>query len=119
MVLAAPELVIAEPVELFDEVEIAAELQHRMLAHRMVRGEESAEIQTRHDGLLWPDIFVKEIVTPLSTATMRPCLVTDSRVNLRFASWSSRPRHLALNFDAVMVCSDATGHPHLTDLYTI
>src|ERR1700737_1031357 len=52
MVLAAPELVIAEPVELLDEVEIAAELQHRMLAHRMVRGEKGAEIQTRHHGLL-------------------------------------------------------------------
>src|ERR1700730_15190146 len=50
MMLAAPELVVAEPVELLDEVEIAAELQHRMLADRVMRGEEGAEIQTRHRG---------------------------------------------------------------------
>ena len=50
MVLAAPEFVVAEPVEMLHEVEIAAELQHRMLADRMMRGEEGAEIQTRHDG---------------------------------------------------------------------
>ena len=50
MVLAAPELVIAEPVELLDEVEVAAELQQRVLADRMVRGEKGAKIQTRHDG---------------------------------------------------------------------
>ena len=49
MVLAAPEFVVAEPVEMLDEVEIAAELQHRVLADRMMRGEEGAEIQTRHD----------------------------------------------------------------------
>jgi len=56
MVFAAPELVIAEPVELLDEVEIAAELQQRMLADRMMRGEEGAEFQTRHRGL--PGIVV-------------------------------------------------------------
>jgi hypothetical protein len=48
MVLAAPEFVIAEMVELLDELEIATELQHRVLADRMVRGEEGAEFQTRH-----------------------------------------------------------------------
>src|SRR6266446_5787181 len=52
----------------------------------------------------------------VTTATIRPCLVTDSRVNLRFASWSSRPRHLALNSDAVIVYSDAIGHSHMTGL---
>ena len=41
--LAAPELVVAEPVQVRHEVEIAAELQHRMLADRMVGGEESTE----------------------------------------------------------------------------
>ena len=56
MVLAAPELVIAEPVELLDQVEIAAELQHRMLADRMMRGEEGAEIQTRHGGFSWVSV---------------------------------------------------------------
>ena len=50
MVFAAPEFVVAEPVEMLDEIEIAAKLQHRMLADRMMRGEEGAEIQTRHDG---------------------------------------------------------------------
>ena len=49
MVLAAPEFVVAELVELLDEVEIAAELQHRVLADRMMRSEKGAEIQTRHD----------------------------------------------------------------------
>src|SRR6202043_1610026 len=48
MVLAAPELVIAERVELLDQIEIAAELQHRMLADRMMRGEEGSEFQARH-----------------------------------------------------------------------
>ena len=52
MVLAAPEFVIAEPVELLDKVEIAAELQHRMLADRMMRREKGAEAKTGHRILL-------------------------------------------------------------------
>jgi hypothetical protein len=48
MMLAAPELVIAELVELLDEGEIAAELQHWMLADRMMRGEEGSEFEARH-----------------------------------------------------------------------
>jgi hypothetical protein len=48
MVLAAPELVVAERVELFDEVEVAAELQHRMFADRMMRGEEGSEFEACH-----------------------------------------------------------------------
>src|ERR1700733_10861043 len=48
MMLAAPELVIAERVDLFDEIEIAAELQHRMLADRVMRGEEGSEFKARH-----------------------------------------------------------------------
>ena len=43
VMLAAPEFVVAELVQLLDEIEIAAELQHRMLADRMMRGEEGAE----------------------------------------------------------------------------
>src|SRR5215475_5511765 len=43
MMLAAPELLVAELVQLLDEVEIATELEHRMLADRMVRSEERAE----------------------------------------------------------------------------
>jgi hypothetical protein len=43
---AAPELVITERIELFDQIEIAAELQHRVLADRVVRGEEGTEFKT-------------------------------------------------------------------------
>src|SRR5258705_3025017 len=48
MVLAAPEFVVAERIELLDEVEVAAELQHRTLADRVMRGEESSEFEARH-----------------------------------------------------------------------
>jgi hypothetical protein len=41
--LAAPELVVAELVQALDEVEVAAELQHRVLPDGMVRSEERAE----------------------------------------------------------------------------
>src|SRR6185312_11262896 len=58
MVLAAPELVIAEIVELLHEIEVAAELQHRMLADRMMRGEEGSEFEARHDGVLPGGIIV-------------------------------------------------------------
>src|SRR6202044_3511448 len=48
MMLATPELVIAERVELLDQIEVAAELQHRVLADRMMRGEEGAELEACH-----------------------------------------------------------------------
>ena len=48
MMFAAPEFVVAELVEMLDEVEIAAELQHRVFADRMMRREEGAEIQAGH-----------------------------------------------------------------------
>src|SRR6266851_7433044 len=48
MVLAAPEFVVAERIELLDEIEVAAELQHRMLANRVMRGEEGSEFEARH-----------------------------------------------------------------------
>src|ERR1700761_7100466 len=48
--LAAPEFVIAERIELFDQIEVAAELQHRVLADRVMRGKEGAELQTGHFG---------------------------------------------------------------------
>ena len=48
VMLAAPELVIAEIIELLDEVQIPAELQHRMLADRMMGGEKGSEFQARH-----------------------------------------------------------------------
>src|SRR6202000_630219 len=50
VMLTAPELVIAELVELLHEVEIAAELQGRMLADRMMRGEEGSEFQAGRAG---------------------------------------------------------------------
>jgi hypothetical protein len=43
VVLAAPELVVSELVELRHQVEIAPELQHRMLTDGVVRGQERAE----------------------------------------------------------------------------
>ena len=43
MMLAAPELVVPELVQVLDEVEIAAELQHRMLPDGVVGGEERAK----------------------------------------------------------------------------
>jgi hypothetical protein len=50
MMLAAPEFVIAELVELLDEIEVTAKLQHRMLADRVMRGQEGSEFEARHDG---------------------------------------------------------------------
>jgi hypothetical protein len=45
MMLAAPELVIAERVDLLDEIEVAAELQQWILADRVMRGEKGTELQ--------------------------------------------------------------------------
>jgi hypothetical protein len=47
VVLAAPELVIAETVEMCRQLKIALELQRRVLAERMVGCEERAELETR------------------------------------------------------------------------
>jgi len=54
--LSAPELVIAERVDLLDEIEVAAELQQRILADRLMRGEKGAELQTCH-GVFSPDLL--------------------------------------------------------------
>src|SRR5260370_36738017 len=48
MMFAAPELFEAERIDLLDEFEVAAELQHRMLADRGMRGEEGSEFEARH-----------------------------------------------------------------------
>jgi len=48
MVFAAPEFVVAELVELFHQVEVPAELQHRVLADRMVGCEERTEPHALH-----------------------------------------------------------------------
>src|SRR5258705_13994740 len=74
MVLAAPEFVIAERIELLDEVEVAAELQHRMLADRVMRGEESSEFEARH--------FV----------SLRTSIVASCRLRRLRAEWSQGNR---------------------------
>ena len=51
MMLAAPELVEAELVEVLHELDVAAELQHRVFADRVMGGEECAETEPRHAGL--------------------------------------------------------------------
>ena len=59
MMLAAPELVVTERIELFDEIEVAAELQHRMLADRMMRREESSEFQAGHGRSLRTIVYAR------------------------------------------------------------
>jgi hypothetical protein len=54
--LAAPELVVAELVEVLGEIEIPAELQHRMLADGVMRGQKCAEADAGH-GSRSPDEF--------------------------------------------------------------
>src|SRR6185437_16825312 len=48
MMLAAPELVEPQPVEMLDEPQIALKLESRVLADRMMRRQECAETDTRH-----------------------------------------------------------------------
>ena len=43
VVLAAPEFVVAEPIQVLHEIQVAPELQHRMLADGMMRGEKGAK----------------------------------------------------------------------------
>jgi hypothetical protein len=45
---SAPEFVEAERIDLFDEIEIATELQQGILADRMMRSEEGSELQACH-----------------------------------------------------------------------
>ena len=49
VVLATPELLEAESVEMRRELDVALELEHRVLAQRVVRGDEGAELETSHD----------------------------------------------------------------------
>ena len=51
--LAAPEFLVPELVQMLHQVEIAAELQHRVLADRVVGGDEGAEVQTWHERISW------------------------------------------------------------------
>src|SRR5258705_12759155 len=71
MVLAAPEFVIAERIELLDQVEVAAELQHRMLADRVMRGEKGSKFQALHRCFLGCCLFCKSIGKPPETMFQR------------------------------------------------
>src|SRR5690349_17265119 len=51
MMLAGPELVITESLSLLDQLEVALELQGRMLPDRMVRRQENAEPKPAHSCL--------------------------------------------------------------------
>jgi hypothetical protein len=48
MVLAAPELVVAQLVQMLDELEVTPELQGGILANRMMGREERAEAHASH-----------------------------------------------------------------------
>ena len=52
MVLAAPELVEAEPIEVRGEVDVALELQHRVFTGRMVGSDEGSETQAGHAAMV-------------------------------------------------------------------
>src|SRR5262249_46445736 len=66
-----------------DEVEVAAELEHRMLADRMVGGEEGAELQTWHGRVSWLVVIVRPHapIGPrrISAASVRPTLPSPAR----------------------------------------
>src|SRR5437868_273658 len=61
--LAAPEFVEPERVDLLDKIEITTKLQHRMLADRMVRGEKGSEFQACHGVSLRTVILVRANAT--------------------------------------------------------
>jgi hypothetical protein len=49
MVLAAPELVVAEAIHVLGEIEVPAELERRVLPDGMVGSEKCAETQSGHE----------------------------------------------------------------------
>ena len=59
---AAPEFIVAERIELLDQIEVATKLQHRMLPDRVMRGEEGSEFQTRH--CFSPDCYCRWVLDP-------------------------------------------------------
>jgi hypothetical protein len=48
MVLTAPKLVVPKLIQCFDEIEVAANLQCRMLTDGVMGGEEDTKAQTAH-----------------------------------------------------------------------
>src|SRR5882757_7897717 len=61
MMLATPEFIEAERIDLLDEIEVAAELQHRMLADRVMRGKEGSEFQACHWASLQTLLFLDNL----------------------------------------------------------
>src|SRR5277367_4037180 len=92
VVFTAPEFVVAELVQALDEIEIAAELQHRMLADWMMRGEEGAEAETWHGLSL--------LLLPIPIVRFRPrrnwstvCAGTTEGRSRQEADWLFPGRH--------------------------
>ncbi len=87
MVFSAPELVEAEPVEVRSEVEVALELQRRMFAGGVMRGEEGSEAKPWHpvDGTDLRNAgshrtrHLPRCMT-VATVTLRPATVDDVAV---------------------------------------
>ena len=70
VVLAAPELVVAQPVEVRDEVEISLQLQCGTLAERVVGGQERCELHRRDptEAEQSPTSVIRRKVCPLRCA---------------------------------------------------
>ena len=58
MMLATPEFVVAESVQMLGEVEIATELQRGVLADGMVGREECPEFDSGHGSSPWEQVNV-------------------------------------------------------------
>src|SRR5216683_5405174 len=95
MMLAAPEFVITERVELLDEVEVAAELQHRMLADGVMRGEEGSEFQAHH-GLFSPALLFFWLSVGSTPNYGAGTVKAIARGHWAYAAWGhSRKRRIA------------------------
>ena len=84
MVLAAPELVEPEAVEMRCEVDVALELQHRVFTRGMVRCKEGAEAEAGHRAIVRRDENVARTGPLVRDA--RPMPSTDERIVLRPAT---------------------------------
>ncbi len=99
MMLAAPELVIAERVELLDQIEIAPELKHRMLPDRVMRGKEGSEFQARHGGFSGCHfLFVERrgYVLETANAIARCPALRNAGMRVFFLSSQSHPVSFAI-----------------------
>src|SRR5205085_9912212 len=73
MVLAAPEFLVPELVQMLDEVEIAAELEHRMFPDGVMGGEERAKVQTGHEQVSWLVMISAPTLPSVPSLTPRRC----------------------------------------------